>query len=289
MTPAWGTLAEADLPEAAEVLAGEGWTFTPRELARLLATAPGLSPTLRDPGGRLVALLTAARHGALAWIGNVAVLPAQRGKGLGEALVQEALRRIDAAGVRSVGLVSVPTARTLYARAGFVAQGEVATFTAHHERPTHRPRAVDVLMADSLPEVAALDQAAWGADRSALLALLVRDYPDTGVLLRDDAGAIQGFAFSKPGERGSEVGPVVARTPTPDVLGLLLDGALGFRLQGEAAMVECSVPAAHPSMGALLRARGFAERPSRGTLMVRGPTPAWDLARAAALAGLEKG
>lgn len=287
MAVTWGTLTEADLPNAAALLAGEGWTFTPRELARLLATAPGLSPLRRD-GRELVAVLTVARHGALAWIGNVAVAPSHRGKGLGEALVAEALRRMDAAGVATTGLCSVPKAVTLYERAGFRRAGVVRTFAAHHDRPTHRPREAEVLMADDLDEVAALDGAASGADRRALLAMLLRDYPDTGIAVRDARGDLEGFAFLKPGGRGSEVGPMVLAKPEPRLAALLLDGALGFRLQGEAAALECTIHAEHPFMAALLRERGLAER-ATPTLMYRGPPPAADRPRCAALAGLEKG
>lgn len=283
----WATLAEADLPEAAEVLAAEGWTFTPRELGRLLATAPGLSPLRRD-AGRIVAVLTVARHGALAWIGNVAVAPSHRGQGLGEALVQEALRRIDAAGIAATGLCSVPKAVTLYERAGFQRAGTVRAFATFHDRPAHRPREAEVLLADDLDELAALDRAAYGADRRALLGLLLRDYADTGVGVRDGRGALEGFAFLKPGERGSEVGPMVLARPDRRLAALLLDGALGFRLQGEAAGVECSFHAEHPAMAALLAERGFAER-ATPTLMYRGPPPRADRARCAALAGLEKG
>lgn len=283
----FATLAEGDLPDAAALLSGEGWTFTPQELGRLLATAPGLSPVRRE-GGAIVAVLTVARHGDLAWIGNVAVAPSHRGKGLGEALVQDALRRIEAAGIRTTGLCSVPKAVSLYQRLGFHAQGPMHTFAMHHERPTHRPREAEVLLPDHLGEVAALDRAAYGADRTALLRLLLRDYPDTGVGVRDARGALAGFAFLKAGQQGSEVGPVVLARPDPGLAAQLLDGALGFRLRGEAAALECTAWGGHPFMAGLLRERGFALR-AQPTLMYRGPPPGTDWALSAALGGLEKG
>lgn len=285
--PEFASLRESDLPEAAELLAGEGWTFTPQELGRLLATAPGLSPVRRE-GGAIVAVLTVARHGALAWIGNVAVAPGHRGKGLGEALVQDALRRIDGAGIPATGLCSVPKAVRLYQRQGFRAAGAMQTFATHHDRPTHRPREAELLFPENLDEVAVLDRAVVGADRRALLGMLLRDYPDTGVAVRGAGDALEGFAFLKAGQRGSEVGPVVLARPDRALAGLLLDGALGFRLRDDAAALECTTSAGHPFMAALLQERGFAER-ATPTLMYRGPPPATDWARAAALAGLEKG
>lgn len=281
----WATLEAADLDAAAALLAREGWTFTRKELARLVATAPGLSPVLRD-GQELAGLLTVTRHGDLAWIGNVALAPPLRGKGLGEALVQEALRRIDAAGIGTTGLCSVPRAVTLYERLGFRAMGTMRTFAKVHERPTRRPREAELLL-DDLDGLAAFDRAAFGADRRALLGMLLRDYPDTGVAVRE-GGGLAGYAFLKVGDQGSEVGPVVAARPDPALLGLLLDAALGFRLRDDAAAVECTTWAEHPAMPRLLAERGFAER-ARSTLMYRGPPPATDRARVAALAGLEKG
>jgi GNAT superfamily N-acetyltransferase len=279
-------LHHSDLTDAAKLLAGEGWTFTPKELARLLATAPGLSVAARE-GGEVQGLLTVARHGALAWIGNVAVRPELRGQGLGHALLEDALRRIDAAGVRTTKLCSVPKAIPLYQRLGFVGEGVTRTFSMVQERPTHRPVEAEVLLPDALPEVRALDAQAFGADRGALLAMLAPDYADTGVLLRGAQG-LDGFAFLKAGSEGSEIGPMVVARPDARLAAALLDACLGFRLQGSAAAVECSASALSPFMEALLRERGFRPRAS-SVLMRRGLPVEQDWVRCAALGGLEKG
>jgi predicted GNAT family acetyltransferase len=281
-----GELRGGDLGEAAKLLAGEGWTFTPRELGRLLATGPGLSVAARE-AGVLAGLLTVTRHGPLAWIGNVAVRPELRGRGLGARMVAEALQRCEGAGVGTVKLCSVPKAVSLYERAGFRAEGAMRTFATHHARPAHRPREAELLFPDDLPAMLAMDRARFGGDRAALLGQLLRDYPDTGVAVREQ-GRLRGFAFLKPGSEGSELGPVVLDEPDPALAGLLLDGALGFRLQGGAASLECTTSAANPFLPDLLRGRGFAER-ARSTLMARGAPLPQDWLRCAALGGLEKG
>lgn len=279
-------LTEADLPEAAARLAAEGWGFAPRELARLLATGPGLSVAARERG-RLQGLVMVTRHGDLAWIGNVLVVPEARGKGVGEAMVAEALGRIRAAGIPTTKLCSVLPAITLYERLGFRHEGPVLTFSAFHDRPTHRPAGAEVLLPDDLEELAALDQRAFGADRTALLRQLLRDHPDTGVGVRREE-RLAGYAFLKPGDAGSEVGPVVLGAPDRALGAMLLDGALGFRLRGEAARVECTVPAGHPFMRALLEERGLAWRDEK-RLMAHGAPRAQDWVALAALGGLEKG
>lgn len=281
-----GPLAEHDLPQAARLLAAEGWSFTPRELARRLALGRGLAMAARE-GPDLLGLLTVARFGPLAWIGNVVVVPQARGEGLGEALVKEALRRCGAAGMSTVKLCSVPKAVSLYERLGFRAEGAMATWGKHHERPAHRPVEAEVLLPDDVPEVAALDARAFGADRTALLRALAEDFPDTGALVRA-AGSIEGYAFLQPGGEGSVLGPLVVPAYDARVAALLLDAALGFRLEGAAAGLECTVPAQHPFLARLLEERGFEARHTT-TLMAHGEPLAQDWGSCAALAGMEKG
>jgi ribosomal protein S18 acetylase RimI-like enzyme len=78
-------------------------------------------------GGRIVGLLTLVVFriptGVRAWIEDVVVDDAVRGRGVGEALSQEAIRRAVGAGARTVELTSRPSreaANRLYQRLGFV-------------------------------------------------------------------------------------------------------------------------------------------------------------------------
>jgi ribosomal protein S18 acetylase RimI-like enzyme len=85
----------------------------------LVARAP-------DAGGEIVGSLTLAMFriptGRRAWIEDVVVDSAQRGKGIGEALTREALRVAQEAGATTVDLTSRPSreaANRLYQRIGF--------------------------------------------------------------------------------------------------------------------------------------------------------------------------
>jgi ribosomal protein S18 acetylase RimI-like enzyme len=82
-----------------------------------------------DGGGRIVGLLTLALFriptGVRAWIEDVVVEESERGKGVGEALILESVRRAAAAGARTVDLTSRPSreaANRLYRRLGFAAR-----------------------------------------------------------------------------------------------------------------------------------------------------------------------
>jgi ribosomal protein S18 acetylase RimI-like enzyme len=72
--------------------------------------------------GSLTLVVFSAPTGPRAWIEDVVVSPAARGKGVGAALVLDALDRARAAGCRTVDLTSRPSreaANRLYLRHGF--------------------------------------------------------------------------------------------------------------------------------------------------------------------------
>lgn len=92
-----------------------------------MAEAPGTTILVsRDGGGEIVGALTLVVFriptGLRAWIEDVVVDQGARGRGVGEALVAEALARAAGQGARTVDLTSRPSreaARRLYLRAGF--------------------------------------------------------------------------------------------------------------------------------------------------------------------------
>ena len=100
------------------------------ELIREIVDAPSstvlIARDTRD-GGRIVGMLTLVVFriptGVRAWIEDVVVDAAVRGRGVGEALSEAALTRAAAAGARTVDLTSRPSreaANRLYRRLGFV-------------------------------------------------------------------------------------------------------------------------------------------------------------------------
>lgn len=72
--------------------------------------------------GSLTLVVFSAPTGPRAWIEDVVVTPETRGRGVGAALVLDAMRRAKAAGSRTVDLTSRPArqdANRLYVRLGF--------------------------------------------------------------------------------------------------------------------------------------------------------------------------
>ena len=96
------------------------------ELAEIVESPSTTLLVARTPEGDIVGTITLAVFRiptqVRAWIEDVVVDEAARGRGVGEALNEEAIRRAAAAGVRNVDLTSRPSreaANRLYRRLGF--------------------------------------------------------------------------------------------------------------------------------------------------------------------------
>lgn len=96
------------------------------ELAEMTSSPASVLLVARDGGGTIVGTLTLALFriptGLRAWIEDVVVDDAARGRGVGALLTEAALERAAAAGARSVDLTSRPSreaANRLYQRLGF--------------------------------------------------------------------------------------------------------------------------------------------------------------------------
>ena len=115
------------------------------DLIREIVDAPATTVLVAGDGrdnGRIVGLLTLVVFriptGVRAWIEDVVVDEAVRGRGVGEALSQEAIRQAVGSGARTVELTSRPSreaANRLYQRLGFVRRD------SNVYRYTPRPRA----------------------------------------------------------------------------------------------------------------------------------------------------
>jgi ribosomal protein S18 acetylase RimI-like enzyme len=96
------------------------------ELAEIVESPATTLLVARLPDGDVVGTLTLVMFriptGMRAWIEDVVVDESARGRGVGEALNEEAIRRATATGARSVDLTSRPSreaANRLYRRLGF--------------------------------------------------------------------------------------------------------------------------------------------------------------------------
>jgi GNAT superfamily N-acetyltransferase len=221
-------MTSSDVADGLRLSAAAGWNQREEDWRFLLDRNPGrFVVALRD--GRVIATGGAACYGsALAWVCMILVDPAERGHGVGTRVVSGVLDRL--ADMRVVGLDATPHGQGVYARLGFVEGSRVVRLeapavgaarssgnggpgSAAGDDPTSFRRTdvahTRVMEPPDLERVLDVDARVFGASRADLLRWASRQAP---ALCRvDDAGAIAGYCFGRPGTRARQIGPVVAR------------------------------------------------------------------------------
>jgi GNAT superfamily N-acetyltransferase len=178
--------------------------LNPDVWAYALADAGDDAMLWRDADGSLVAFNVAHRSGAEGWMGPLAVRPDRQGEGIGQRIVTTAIERLQAAGVTTLGLETMP--RTIenigfYSRLGFVPG--CLTITLSGDAPRRAGRAAEATLGGArtgerrrLLEAcrARLGAVAGGCDYTREIELtLSLGLGDAAVL--EDGGVVEGFAL----------------------------------------------------------------------------------------------
>ncbi|AYG62613.1 GNAT family N-acetyltransferase [Rhizobium jaguaris] len=172
-----------------------------------------------DEAGRVVGTILMTPYGEdCATINMVIVDETLRGRGLGRKLMDEAMAL---AGDRSLRLIATADGLPLYRKLGFVAVGEIYQHQGHL---TDLAPLGDVegATAGDFSAIKALDRAAFGADRSALIDVLA-SVAEVAVIRRN--GRIEAYGALRAFGRGDVIGPVVA-SRTEDAKSLITALAL---------------------------------------------------------------
>ena len=255
-------LEAGDLPSAQSLMQSFGWPHRVEDLQFMLRVGRGFAA---ERGGALVGTGIGWSYGTdWAAMGSMAVAPAAQGHGIGRRIAEAILAGF---GGRSVLLHATEAGLPLYAALGFVAGGTVrqhqgAAFGAGviALEPGERLRPIG---RSDPPILAALDQAATGMDRVAIVKALLETA--AGVVLDRD-GVATGFALLRRFGRGHVIGPVVAQNA--ERARALIGHFLASR-QGQFMRVD--VPE-DSGLSAWLEGLGLEDA---GTVirMVRGPEP----------------
>lgn len=174
-------------------------------------------------GDRVVgtALMTPFRDTCSA-INMIIVDESQRGRGLGRKLTAAVL---ELAGERECRLTATNDGLPLYEKLGFVATHQIVR---HQGVASHivAPEYVDWVGPEALPEIKALDRAAFGADRNALYNALAKEGSFAAIQKGDRLVA---FAATRLFGKGEVVGPVVAENSEQarDLLAFILSSKEG--------------------------------------------------------------
>ena len=191
-------ITQANMPEADDILcsAFESNCSMMTDLHRLLQIEPGgyLLGYHKDlPAGTV----GAANYGQFSYLGMMAVARAAQHRGIGRALLEEMLARLDKQGVPLVLLDATLSGKILYLRAGFHIDDQVRQFVRQRETALPPPSAhISPLTADMIPSVVDNDQKIFGARREKVLDAFLKDFPDRAFVYEKD-GQIQGFLIAQ--------------------------------------------------------------------------------------------
>ena len=250
--------AEEHLEGALALSRQVGWPHRPEDWALVLAVSQGVAAL---SAGRVVGTAFCTPFGAqLAAINMIIVEEGMRGSGLGRRLMNAVMA---IGGDRTLRLVATEAGLPLYEKLGFVSAGEIVQHQGIATATDEAPPPADGVGAADAEAVAALDAAAFGAERRRLITRLVAE--GTAAMLRRN-GRVAAFALCRPFGKGRVVGPVVAATPE-DARHLI---AVHFsRHHGSFLRVDT---ASETGLGSWLAERGLSEV-GGGTVMYRGAFP----------------
>ncbi|GEP57189.1 GNAT family N-acetyltransferase [Reyranella soli] len=182
------------------------WPHRLEDCAQLFALSAGSVAV--DAAGLTVGVGLRWSFGDVGTIGLVLVAPDCQGRGIGRALMTAL---IDDLSPRALMLNATAEGLELYKKLGFVSTGFVRQHQAWFDDAPVLPSAPNVAVRRALPAdhaaLCALDAAAFGADRSALISRLL---VNGEAWLVERAGLPSGFAVLRAFGRGAIIGPVVA-------------------------------------------------------------------------------
>lgn len=272
-----------DLPRAAALSALVGWNQTEDDWA--LFHRRGAIQAVADGRDALAASAAFIRYGqGLAWISMVLVRPDLRRQGLATALMRWALGAVADTGC--VALDATPAGRDVYRHLGFTDVFGFRRWALPDALPAEPRLAPRQLRADDWPALLAMDRAAFGAPREAVLRDFARRLPGAAFIVEEPSG-ITGFVLARDGVRCPQIGPVMARdAQTGRALVAAALGALPPRAGGPRAVLD--LIDSREAIATWLTAHGGVEqRPF--TRMTRGVSPPGDAAGCIAVAGPEFG
>ena len=236
-------MTAADVDAAAELILGNDWGVR-REWLEFATTQPNCVPMVADAGGEIVGTGVGTASGAAGWLGTIFIAPDHRGRGLGRAITQAIIDRLDAAGCRALVLVATAEGRRLYERMGFELQTRYHILQAIGLPPADQPDGVRAFEPADLEAIERIDAAGTGEDRANALRRLATS--ETTRVSTDDPGRVDGFVIRGPWGGGATMASrpsaalrlITARRRAAGPTGRVRVGLLDENTEGMARLAE---------------------------------------------------
>ncbi len=149
-------------------------------------------------GERLVGTVGATNYGTFAHIGLMAVHPEAQRQGIGLALMQFVLARLEEQRITQVWLDASKMGRPLYEKLGFVPYDETFIFQREVNSASLKSSSrIQAISVRELDELIQCDKDVFGADRRKLFQTLLDVFPGRAFVQRDTDGRLMGYAFAQ--------------------------------------------------------------------------------------------
>jgi GNAT superfamily N-acetyltransferase len=203
-------LSAADIPAADKIVMSAFGQSESRldEMRRYLEIQPD-GYFVAEQGGILLGMVGAVDYCAFAYVGLMVVWPEFQGRGIGRLLMERLLGWLDQRGTPSL-LDATEMGYPLYKKLGFV-ETDLSCVYVQDQPVEFEPPTIPVfpLQPDDLDELVAFDTPLFGADRTRVLRVMIRDFPGRSLATRDEAGRISGYLINREGR----LGPWMAHDP----------------------------------------------------------------------------
>jgi ribosomal protein S18 acetylase RimI-like enzyme len=213
-------MTNADLDFCVENVTREGWLSETRETFEMfLAHDPSGCFVAEEPSGP-IGICVATAYETSGFLGELIVAPDRRGHGVGRQLMDHAIAYLRGRGCVSIYLDGDLPAIPLYERLGFRTLCDSLRFVGRIEAETGDR--IRRLTASDLPTISALDQQAFGADRSFFIHSRFDKHPELARVCERN-GEIVGYIMAQTGHGVISAGPWVADDSACNPLDLLHD------------------------------------------------------------------
>lgn len=261
-------MRQEDLADLMRLKNEEGWNQTPSDGAILLNYPKGVNLVLEQEN-KIVGTVTGINYAnKVAWIGMMLIDKNYRGRGLGKALLKEAISRL--IHCDSIKLDATPAGERVYIKMGFQKEHTLIRWT----HPKINKVIINSLFQPiratirDLTAIAEIDEPIFGANRAALLKYLYNNSPELAWVIKEE-DKIKGFCLGRIGHRYTQIGPVCA--PTEKMAMALISAALN-QLEGKTVVVD--LIADKNTIENYLKLNGFsAQRPLKRMYLDHNPHP----------------
>jgi len=260
------TLTKKDLEFAYELNTTEQWNDREEDLSRMYHYEPK-GCFVSEIGKRSIGHIFSVSYGKLGWIGLLIVKTEFRRRGLATQLMKKAIDYLLQCGVKTIKLEAVPQISGLYRKLGFVDEYDSLRFIRAASKSHPQKRGSPTLIKKAkISEIGELDKKYFGADRTKVLASLLKENPQICFAAYSKT-ITTGYIMCRKAKNGHKIGPFVCNPENTQTAEDMLQAVMN-RLADTTLYV--GVPAPNKKAVELLMKHGFVQY-SKSIRMRLGP------------------